>query len=353
MHLNSINYFRGIAILFIVFGHCLGVADFKYISIPGKAIFNLTTGGTTFFVFISGFLFHHVFYKKFKFQRFLIKKSKYVLFPYLILSTIPIVCLLLSIAISGILSLTSFPLYYEALSSFPIAKHYLTGVGKSFFGYWYIPFIMIIFTMSPIFIQFIKLKLKTQILIASFLFIGSIFMHRGTYQSMFSIFQEVVFYIPIYLFGILCSEKKEYLYSKLTGKEFYLFTLIISLAVLQTYTGKFGNYIKNPFTFAGIDIMSIQKIIFCLFFMILLHRFEHYKLSVLDTIAKNSFGIFFIHGIVIMGIKIIKEEFDFSFTSNSVITYGLIATLVFSLSLITTLLVKKVFPKYSKYLIGS
>ena len=103
MYLNSLNYFRGISIIFIVFGHCLYLVDYNYNSILGYTIQNLTQGGTSFFVFISGFLFHHIFYKKFELKRFMIKKTKYVLVPYLILSSIPIVFLLLKISVGSVL----------------------------------------------------------------------------------------------------------------------------------------------------------------------------------------------------------------------------------------------------------
>lgn len=43
MYLNSINYFRGVSIVFIVFGHCLSIADFSYESIAGLTLLNLTT----------------------------------------------------------------------------------------------------------------------------------------------------------------------------------------------------------------------------------------------------------------------------------------------------------------------
>lgn len=360
MYINSINIFRGIAILFIVFGHSMATADFAYNSIAGNTMFNLTIGGTLFFVFISGFMFHHIFYKKFEFNGFLIKKTKYVLFPYLILSTIPIVYLLLKLGMAGILSPGSMAIHYDELLSFPVFRHYFTGIGESFIGYWYIPFIMIIFAMSPLFVGFIKLKLKTQLVIAIFLLMASLFMHRGIYVGVFSffenvvsVFQNVLFFTPIYMFGILFSEKKELIYSKLTGKEFYILSIAIALALFQAYLGKLGNYHKAPFTFDGIDFMMLQKILLCLFFMVFLNRFENYKFSVLEIIAKNSFGVFFIHGIVIIAIGMIKKKLDFSFTSNSWILYFLVASLVFFLSLMATLFVKRIFPKYSRYLVGT
>ena len=356
MYVNSINYFRGISIIFIVFGHCIYLADFKYNSILGYTIQNLTQGGTSFFVFISGFLFHHIFYKKFDFKKFMIKKIKYVLTPYLVLSTIPIIYLLLKFCISGIISSNTFSLQYNELLGFPFFRHYLTGVSHIFIGYWYIPFIMIVFAMSPLFVQFIKLKLKPSILITFSLLICSVFIHKsldGKEYNMFSIFQNVIYFSPIYLFGIISSEKKEILYSKIKGKELYILGIALSLAVFQAYIGKLGNYHKDPFTFGGIDLMIIQKILLCLFFMIFLNRFETYKIKFLEIIAENSFGIFFIHGIIITFITLFKEKLDFSFTSNSFMMYCMVASLVFFISLITTLFIKRIFPNYSRYLVGS
>jgi surface polysaccharide O-acyltransferase-like enzyme len=353
MYINSINYFRGISIIFIVFGHCLTLADYTYDSIAGNTLLNLTKGGTVFFVFISGFLFHHIFYEKFRFKDFIVKKTKYVLVPYLILSTIPIVYLLVSTSISGILSLSTFSLQYESLMSFPMLNHYFTGVGKSFVGYWYIPFIIIVFVMSPIFIRFIQLKLKTQILIALLLLICSIFMHRGTYHNVLSVFQNVLFFTPVYLLGIISSKKKELIYSKLTGKEFYILVLPLTLAIIQVYSGNIGYYAKDPFAFGGIDLMIIQKILLCLFFMLFLNRFEKQKFRLLEVIAENSFGVFFIHGIIILFFKTIKSKLELSFTSNSFIIYCFVSILVFFISIIVTLFVKRLFPKYSRYLVGS
>jgi peptidoglycan/LPS O-acetylase OafA/YrhL len=84
MYLKSFDYFRGLAILFIVAGH--SCVYWAMESLYEKVFANLITGGTTFFVFISGFFFHHVFYPKFQYQLFMAKKVKYVLLPYTLLS---------------------------------------------------------------------------------------------------------------------------------------------------------------------------------------------------------------------------------------------------------------------------
>ena len=66
MYLNIINHFRAFEIIFIVLGHCSGLANFTFDNAYSHTFENFILGGTTFFVFISGFLFHHVFYGKFK-----------------------------------------------------------------------------------------------------------------------------------------------------------------------------------------------------------------------------------------------------------------------------------------------
>ena len=76
-YLNKINYFRGIAIIFIVFGHCdsFGITRFNENTTKlAEIIIPIVHGGTAFFVFISGFLFHYIYFQNFQLKLFLIKK---------------------------------------------------------------------------------------------------------------------------------------------------------------------------------------------------------------------------------------------------------------------------------------
>lgn len=90
IYINSVNYFRGISILFIVAGQCFSLVGWHINTYLEKIFVNLIFGGSVLFVFISGFLFHHIFYKDFSYRIFMINKVKNVLTPYLILSSIPI-----------------------------------------------------------------------------------------------------------------------------------------------------------------------------------------------------------------------------------------------------------------------
>jgi len=86
MRLNYFDYFRAIAILFIVAGHSL--TGWNIDTLPEKVFANIITGGTSLFVFISGFFFHHIFYKNFEYIIFMKKKIENVLVPYIVLSTL-------------------------------------------------------------------------------------------------------------------------------------------------------------------------------------------------------------------------------------------------------------------------
>ena len=79
MRLVSFDYFRGVAILFIVAGQSFGTWPIDTFS--EKVLTNIVYSGTALFVFISGFFFHHIFYKDFDMKIFMSKKAQNVWGP--------------------------------------------------------------------------------------------------------------------------------------------------------------------------------------------------------------------------------------------------------------------------------
>lgn len=82
--LRYVHNFRGLAILMIVAGHvtaCLEFDDRKVETVTHILIAN----GTTYFVFIAGFLFQFL-SKNYEYRIYLLKKVKYVFLPYLFTS---------------------------------------------------------------------------------------------------------------------------------------------------------------------------------------------------------------------------------------------------------------------------
>jgi hypothetical protein len=356
MFLVSLNYFRAIAILSIVAGHCYDIAGINIgtLTFGEKIAVNLITGGTALFVFISGFLFHHIFIPRYQYKKFIIGKVKNVLIPYLILS-LPVILLYLK----G----TGQAPYFEpeatgALDRYiiPIIKYYWSG--STVIAYWYIPFVMITFSMAPLHVKFVRQGTTIQLaIIAIFLAISAV-LHRPI--DNIYVLQEVLYFFPVYLIGIFCSIHKEKIYYIMNNKEAYLLLIVISLAIYEALINRQGNYHKAAFTLNGIDIMLFQKIILSLFFMVWLHRFEKTSIKIIEIIAATSFSIFFLHGYLI---SLTKREFEHlgissleAFTKTLHFSSWLNLTLiVITFVMISSLIaigLKKAIPEYSRYLTG-
>ena len=354
-YLNHINYFRGIAIIFIVFGHCFNVGFSHYYQNSSQfAIFlrNLLPGGTTFFVFISGYLFHHIYFKNFNYGDFLIKKLKYVFVPFLLISSIDIFYYLSRYIIAIISSSAKSEIYLSKLKSYSFFNTYLIGHGDITIGLWYIPFITIIFFLSTVFIKFIKIKPSIQLTVINILLIFSILVHRNGTNSILGIFQNVIYFIPVYFLGIYMSINFKKFYEKLKGKELYILLIAIGLAIIQTRIVPAELILKNNLKIDKFDFMIIQKCFLSIFFILFLTRFENKKFKVLNILADNSFGIFFIHGICIWIFNTIVLKLKISFATNSFLMYLVISTLILTLSLLITILIRRANPKNSKYIIG-
>lgn len=351
MQLNSFNHFRAVAILFIVAGHCYGVAGLHSTSFAEKFAMNIITGGTALFVFISGFLFHHVFFKKFQYVNFLSKRIKYIFTPYLFLSIVPIFLYVEKRpdVFGGFFLPTHNDIFNEYIV--PSIEYYLTGVFLS--SYWYVPFILVTFMLSPLHCLFIKARMPIQIGITCLFCIISLFIHRPV--DNIDVVQSVIYFTSVYLIGILCSLYKDNIYNIFNTKEYILLGLIIFFAVMQTLFGVVGNYHKSPLVYGGVDIMFIQKIIMCLFFMILLARFETFHSKMIHTLASTSFAIFFLHPFVIWWIvKGLHQYFNIDqyVVFNSWIIYIFMVAAVILLCVIIAKMVRKMIPHYSRFIIG-
>jgi Acyltransferase family len=352
MFLNSFNHFRAIAIIFIVAGHIYRLAGLKIDTLWEATLVNIISGGTSLFVFISGFLFHHVFYKRYKFKSFMLGKLKNVCVPYAILGILPIAQRIYLMPDSSYLNGYFLPSGKGFINEYliPIAKYYWTG--GFMLAYWYIPFILITFLMSPIHIAFIKAKINIQISIIIFFTIISVLIHRPVKDL--SVFQSVLYFFPVYLTGIVASIKRDSIYSTFSGKEAYLLGSVVFLAIAQAMMGHLSSYHKDPLVYGGLDIMYFQKILLCLFFMVWLERFSSYSNIIVSSVAATSFAVFFIHPYLIYVIEkiLLVLGWPVEKLSESWLIYGCFVILLSGMSICIALLVKKMLPNFSRLIIG-
>jgi len=343
--INSFNNFRAIAIVFIVAAHSYGISGVQRTGFFDYFISNVIAGGTSLFVFISGYLFYEVFYKKFDYISFLKKKANNVLLPYLFLGITPILVYLVFIQgeFDGYFDATKPGWIYEYL--IPSIKYYVSG--RFLPAYWYIPFILFTFVLSPLHVRYASLSLRVQIIIILSLCLIAVLIHRPVENI--NVFQSFFYFSPVYLIGITTAMNKEHVYSRLKGKDGLLLAIVVILAGLQASLGLYGNFHKPAFVYAGIDIVFIQKIFMCFFFMIFLRRFENYSNKLLSTLASTSFSVFFIHPYIIqawpkLGLGSIGE--------GSWIVFVFTVVGICSLSVVLAKTARLIFKRHSKMLVG-
>ncbi len=350
MKLNQFDYFRVIAILLVVFSHTAQVLLDVYSnnSFTNALIFNLVGGATALFVFISGFFFHYVFYQKFEFKTFLIKKAKGVYAPYLFLTTIAFIGICIKVALKSTPSTIM-----EKGAILETVYQYLGHVlnGSISIQFWYIPFIMLMFIASPIFIAYIKSATPLRIGIMLLLFLSSLLIHRPLDggHSIHAFF----FYLPVYMFGINCSIHRERLNNAIQNKSMIFGGLVILMAVIQLIIfDHIGNYQKeDPFALNGISLMLIQKILLIFFFLSFLQKYEQKESKLLKEIAAASFAIYFLHMIALQGLLKLKADALLSF-SPDLISWLMISGMAIFICYVVARAVKYTFKRNSKLFIG-
>ena len=157
-----------------------------------------------------------------------------------------------------------------------------------------------VFALSPLVILLLQLAPRIRLAIVGLCFLASLAMQRPV--GNLAVWQSVAYFLPVFLIGALASLHRPTILARLKGREPFIALLIGTLAGIQAYAyPSFGNLHKPAFQLGLPDILLAQKILLCLFFMVLLHRFEDRPNPTLGLLASASFPIFFLHPWVIWG----------------------------------------------------
>lgn len=290
--LNYINVFRGLAILLIVAGHTMQFGDIG--SLTQKISAELFTGGTALFIFISGFLFEHL-SAKYEFKNYMSKKWTNVIQPYL-WTAIPGILLCL-------LAPTNYGNSFDGLNPIFQLPMFLSVGRVHNIPTWFIPMICLFFLCSWILLWLEKKNILYKLL--PIFFIITLFLPRQdvdytTVQRLSYIdkyieyikyiFIGFVHFFSMYTFGMYCSKFKEKI------DTFYKFKWLFWILMIGTASTNI--YLSMNF---GISNGTISKIFATILLLAYLKHYDEWLLShdkvnkALDTIAKYSFGIFFVH----------------------------------------------------------
>ncbi len=345
MRLTSIEHMRAIAILMIVVGHASYFAPADATDLASGFVKNLVQGGTTYFVFVSGYMFHHVFHDRYQFRPFMTGKFRTVAAPYLFIS-IPLI-IWTSIRQPSLADrLFGDPMTGDPFSAVETGVRFL-ATGAVLPAFWYVPFIMLIFALSPLYRGFISLSSGAQKTLITLSILTAILVHRPIENL--NAFQSVIYFTPAYLIGIFMSLNRDSFLRWVRGKEAYFLIAGLMLAGMQTYSGHIGNYHKPISAYGGIDLMLPQKLFLCIAFFALLERASDFRARTLEIISATSFAIFFLH---MLFLKMLFKLGLATATGNAWLNVGLTSAAAVALSVACALLAKRALGARSRMLVG-
>lgn len=331
--IDEIHYLRGFSILLIMTGHILYVDTDSSFYLFVETFF---PNSTLLFVFISGYLFQYLLVK-FSFKQYLVKKVKYVIFPYLIIS-IPLIAFRILYQPSYLAEVVVNDI--NTKSYIYQVVFYLTS-GLHLVPLWYIPMISIFFVLAPVF-KFIDTNPKWY-WVLPFLFIASQFVLRDEFEDITRIGEMFLYFLFMYIFGMFISHYKDEV-DKILMKHFkWILTgfIITSIVILMDFQWK--DY-----------LFYVQKS--CLIFVMLnlLSNLQSSRMKkYFSEIANLSFGMYFIHFILILILRMIRMKYFNESLPTSIFEWLLTTILVIVVTYWIVKLIKIIFGKNSRYLIGS
>lgn len=346
--IKEINLLRGYAIFTIVSTHiqsCISkVADDN---IFYNIFSSLQVNNTVIFVFISGFLFQYIYLNRdFNYQTYLKKKFQNIVCPYLF-----------NVLIFIILAVTLTPYLLSNLFGNRWFWSNVTDFVRNtfqFWALWYVPFIILIFILAPVFLELKNFKLGYQFAILFFLSLLSAKVGRNNWSPI----QSVLYFFSIYTIGMFCALKYENWFNKIYKFRYIAYLFFVFFTIFYNFPG-LHNLINNAFI--NSLLQYYYKITQCFVFLFIFKALDDSKLNFLKKIfnglAKYSFAIFFMHNYVIYVLVFVFDHYKIISTLSSkslVVILCFLGTIIVCYVIMgISLLVKKIIGIKSKYFIGA
>ncbi|MBL6448900.1 acyltransferase [Fulvivirga sp. 29W222] len=344
-YLNYIHLFRGFAILVIVGIHCRISFRWSENSLFKDIFITLLDNGTVLFVFIAGFLFQYL-QSKFEYFSYLKRKAKYVILPYIIAST-PAIILDLYSDIPPVWMPESIVDQSKIIHAL-----YMLATGKHLGPFWFIPMIVIFYLISPLLLKMDRPFFYKFIFPA--VFTAGLFTYRFGFFS--NTIDSFIHYLPVYIYGMGAARYRKELinlkssWAVLLGAIYCVIALLEVINIIDIPKLSSFEYSRTAPYFA----FNFSKLKVSLLCIILLRGF--YVLNrdnvILKALGDYSFGIYFVHLYVITAFEITMKQIEPDFRLGP-LTFLIYTTLVTTLSIVAVIVVKRIFPKYSRLLIGS
>lgn len=339
---KTFHYFRAFAIFSVLGAHIWfspvveGLENQRQMLECLRSV--LFHSSTIYFIFISGYLFDFIYKNRpFDLLSFYRSKVKNVLCPYVFLSTIFIV-------VSMILSwkaidIPPFINHATALTApKDIVRSYLWGTACV--TYWYIPFILTVYAVSPL---LFRIKGRNFILFTAAVSVLPLFIQR---DELVDFFRNYCFFYPVFILGVFFSRHEKACLDFLTRNWMWIALLSVVASVglgFEYYDQRLpsveiGYYIQR-LAIGALVIVALEKL--------------DITSSFLDIMARYSFPLYFLHDVVAWAVSGPLHAFFLSISGNGmVLTTMMTFAVELALCMCTIYAVKKLTGQYSRRLIG-
>lgn len=340
-YLRHLHYLRGLAILNIALAHVLSFPD-SYSNMENAGVMRaiaqmLFHGSTLYFLFISGYLFYHL-SGGFNVWTYYKKKFLYVILPFILIS-IPFALL----KFRGFYLDSSISFSDKLLEMGNTLLH-----GSATIQFWYIPFIALVFLISPLFLLIPEKYYKTVFIIACILPL------LGTRTGSDITVKQFIYFLPVYFIGIYARKENDWFIGFLQRGRWGL-ALILLITSVYLFVRP-----QNPTVFGAhynlIEAMFyLQKMAFLGICFHLLYNLRESKIVLLELLGTYSFAIYFLHTLVDSS-EIRQVVFDFFMqisTQFFIPVYIFYSLFTIAVTLAICMGIKFVLGKTSRYLIGA
>lgn len=334
--LRSIHVFRAVAIVLIVGAHVLPVVEWPD-TLTRRLVAGFTNESSTYFMFISGFLFHHL-SGRFAYRAYFGTKFRNVVLPYILLSLPAIVMFVFVSQRPGL-----WPGFYDMPKWEQVLAFIVTG--KHLAPMWFIPMMVLFYLSAPLFVWIDRRQPVLYLAIIPLLVYATTTGRGGHYGPL----NMYVYFLPVYLLGMWVSRN---------------FTLVMAwsrkwiwplgIAVLAFYV----MYVLK--VQAGFTLQTVLK---PLSIPLALVAFDYWVERVparIDYLADISFGIYFVHAYFIAASKLVISTLaDVPTSATEVLLPGglpmflLVMCVVMLFSAVSIRIVQGVFGRRSRMLVGA
>jgi peptidoglycan/LPS O-acetylase OafA/YrhL len=347
-YLAYLHAFRGIAILCIIGAHAWSVLgsvsgaleknpDFIWLYSSTETLFH---GSTLFFALISGILYSRVLRGK-PWGTFFRNKAANVILPYALLTLLITVLYWPEYLAYGKANNITF-FFPEELSKNLV-------FGKAEVHLWYIPVLAVLFLATPVLDRLLKPGRGLGLLLLALM---PLVVSRTPFPELIS-WKSIAFFLGAYAFGMYLGDRLEAMLAFVKRHLPAMLVLLAAFTVVNFLLFRW-EYVATGFTSLHQSVVYGQKMLAALLILYALHAHGTGFPKLLMTLGTYAFSLYFLHFTLIwlLSAAYVKQVPDIGLASQ--IMGGLLIYLLsIAVSLLLSMLIRKLLGRYSRYLIGT